>query len=326
MNFAPIAKDLFFSKNDPQDPRLGEKSQSLELSQLKKQSKPGEALEVYLLGYPDDEGIKLNGGRLGAAQAPDVIRRYLYRMTQPHSWEKSFKIFDLGNLQTNSPLPERHEQGSRSIESLTAANLNWLSFGGGHDYAYSDGAGFIKATSGAKQKPLVINLDAHLDVRPSTQGFNSGTAFHRLLTDFEGRFELLELGLQSQCNSRFHWQWAQSKGATLIPFENCVQHGLSAVLADSLDTSPQRPLYLSLDIDCLSSAFAPGCSQSWATGFHVNEILESIKYLIQNFDVKGLGIYEVSPPLDLDNTTSKTAALIAHHYIFSQFKKWTSHP
>jgi hypothetical protein len=65
----------------------------------------------------------------------------------------------------------------------------------------------------------------------------------------------------------------------------------------------------------------PGCSQSWTTGLFTKDFMTSLSWLIANFDVRGLGIYEVSPPLDQDNRTSKLAALIAHKFIFSTLEK-----
>jgi formiminoglutamase len=138
-----------------------------------------------------------------------------------------------------------------------------------------------------------------------------------LLEEYPGKFDLIELGLQSQCNSEFHWQWAQDQGAVIFGLEAIEKSGLLATLKDFLDADPKRPLWLSVDIDAFSSSEAPGCSQSWATGLHVREFLPALTFLAQNFSVYGLGVYEVSPPLDQDHRTSKLAALIIHRFLFS---------
>jgi len=76
-----------------------------------------------------------------------------------------------------------------------------------------------------------------------------------------------------------------------------------------------RPVFLSIDIDGFSNAVAPGASQSWATGFLPKDFFQVFNLLRLRLDVRLLGIYEVSPPLDLDAQTAKLAAQIMHRLI-----------
>jgi len=308
--FHPTDKSLFFTKNDPDDPRVGELIESCRSLETL-----SEANGFAVLGYSDDEGIALNGGRIGASEAPDTIRRFLYRMTPPSAANN--KAYDLGNLLTEGSLAERHARALQVMEQLQRKSLRTISFGGGHDYGYPDCAGFVRAH--LDQKPLVINFDAHLDVRPSDKGLNSGTPFYRLLSEFGRNFQFVEVGLQPQCNSLRHRQWALSQGASLFDL-NCVENRES--LLSILESEPfrqltsQTPVYISFDIDGLKSAEAPGCSQSWATGLATSDYLAFFHELKKKCALRGLGIYEVSPPLDTGHITSKTAALIAYHFLF----------
>jgi formiminoglutamase len=68
---------IFFSKNDPQDIRLGDLAKAASFN-----SPINSDLSIW--GYPDDEGIFLNGGRPGAHKAPEQIRKFFYKMT-PHT-------------------------------------------------------------------------------------------------------------------------------------------------------------------------------------------------------------------------------------------------
>lgn len=311
MSFQSPSSALFFSKNDPKDIRLGDRVRSLESSEI------GTNTSVSIVGYPDDEGIQLNGGRLGAAQAPTLIRKAFYKMTPHPLYHHSFEIIDRGDLVPQMPLENRHQTGRELIRQLTARNEKWITLGGGHDYGFADGAGFLDSViKSSSSKPLIFNFDAHLDVRPNTKGPNSGTPFYRLLTEFNNQFDLVEVGLQPQCNSPHHWRWAMDQGATLIPIDTIQKRGLMELFTESYEPDQKRPIFISLDMDVFSSSEAPGCSQSWAQGLHVREFLPVLTYLIESYDVKGLGIYEVSPPLDQDDRTSKLAALIAHHFLF----------
>ncbi len=326
----PSQNDLYFSKNDPQDIRLGD---------LAKQNLTAipESGDVAIIGYPDDEGIKLNGGRVGAALAPKTIRQFLYKMTPSFECtEFKAKICDLGDLLPATAAPpnhlqtlgERHEIALNIAQNLYKKNVRILTLGGGHDYGYSDTAAFVSQYKAESKnnpgslKPIVINFDAHLDVRPPTLGFNSGTPFYRLNEKYKDQFHLIEIGIQPQCNSPQHYQWAKKQNIEIVSLNDIENFGwiylwekteLKTLNANSL----KRPVYVSFDIDGLTAAEAGGCSQAWATGLKTMDCLKFLKKLYNTSSVKGFGIYEVSPPLDRDSQTSKTAALLAHHYIFN---------
>jgi formiminoglutamase len=311
--FLAANPSLFFSKNDPNDIRLGDLFKSThKLETLNKKN-------YAIVGYPDDEGISLNGGRVGAKLAPDSIRQFLYKTT-PCAATDNYGFFDFGNLRISDlSLENRHESGKKLIYSLQKDKVNTISFGGGHDYGYADGAGFIKAQIELGYKPVIINLDAHLDVRPTTNGFNSGTPFYRLLSEFKGQFDFYEIGIQPQCNSLTHRKWAQENGAHIYDTNSLnTINGLAHLITNSelRNLTSTHRIFVSFDIDSLSTNEAPGCSQSWITGLKLNDYLNFFNQLSRKNQITGLGIYEVSPPLDFDNQTSKTAALIAYHYIF----------
>ena len=313
----PIDRHLLFTKNDKEDPRLGEcvqlhpKIQPEDIGKLN--------YDIAVLGYPDDDGISANGGRPGAQNAPRDIRHFLYKMTPHPQAHKSIQIADLGDLsEKETPLKERHEKGCKWTESLAQKGLPWIGLGGGHDYGYVDGAGFLKAHAG---NAVILNFDAHMDVRSDSQGINSGTAFYRLLSEYKGQFDFAEIGIQDHCNSKFHIAWAQKHGATVIPLKQVEEQGLTAVLKDFLKGKEKKKIFLSLDIDAFNSMEAPGCSQSWTTGLRTQEFLLALEYLVLNFDICVVGLYEVSPPLDPDHRTCKLAALILHKFIYTHLQK-----
>ena len=308
--FNPADSHLFFRSDKTGDSRFGEISNSVSLDAVQ----PG----FVIAGYPDDEGIGLNKGRLGAAQAPDSIRQLFYKTTPSH-FHSDAPIQDVGNLDTTIPLEQRHEKVKESVCKALQKKSRWIGLGGGHDYGYPDGAGFLLANKDSKETPLVINFDAHLDVRPPDQGLSSGTPFYRLLTDNSlPEFDFYEIGVQTQCNSQDHWDWVSEQGGNIISFEQIMMSGMNQtqfILEElSEELLKERPTFISIDIDGFASSYAMGCSQSWPTGLTPNEIFPLLNVLYHSLDVQCLGIYEVSPPLDQDNRTVKLAAQLVHQF------------
>lgn len=326
MKQQPVADDVFFSRQDPEDPRLGEFSRP-----------DSPAATAVLWGYADDEGIRLNGGRPGALEAPAAIRRALYRMTPARSWPRNVLIEDRGDF-----LPETESLTERlklAKDMVLRQHLDRGSFlitlGGGHDYGYPDAAGFVEAYADGPEKPLVLNFDAHLDVRPLDRGPTSGTPFRWLLEQHAGKFDFYEIGIQPHCNSPFHWEWAESQGAVILSQESINTKGLKSLAEESIDgalsvsagasgenaSKKRRPLFISFDIDCISAAEAPGCSAPNPHGLKSADLMTLWPWLFQNFDVKGLGLYEISPVLDHDARTSRLAAFLIHASLHELFRQ-----
>lgn len=313
--FKPIDDSLLFSRNDPKDQRLGEIARLCPLSELPEASQNS----FVIAGYPDDAGIKINGGRLGASHAPDVIRKYLYKMTPSYlASQPADSIYDIGNLNLDAELEARHKIARDSSHQALSKGHKWIVFGGGHDYGFSDSSAYCETLT-ANEKPLVINFDAHLDVRPIDKGFSSGTPFFRLLSEFS-KIDFLEIGIQGQCNSRDHVNWLKERGGKILSMEEIRASAETFSISVLKFLEPyllkKRPAFLSVDIDAFSSSDAPGCSQSWPTGFRTEEFFDVYQVLLKRLEVRGLGIYEVSPPLDQDDRTSKLAALIAHRFLY----------
>lgn len=312
--FQSAPDHLFFRSTKNGDPRWGERVQKWQGSLPK-------AGDFIVAGYPDDEGIALNQGRVGAALAPDAIRSRFYKTSiSPEQLSPNFNLYDLGNLSVDVPLEERHSLATKAVQAVVSSDAKWIGLGGGHDYGYPDGAGFLKANQNSKHKPLILNFDAHLDVRPTDKGLSSGTPFYRLLTEKNlGEFDFYQIGIQKVCNSAEHINWVTSRGGEILFLDELLLSGQSVFKTllshcSELLTQP-HPTFLSVDIDCFSSSFAMGASQSWPCGLTPMDLLPLFSVLQQRLNVQVLGLYEVSPPLDQDECTVKLATQILHNFL-----------
>lgn len=321
MNFLeslqPTPSHLYFSKHDPLDPRLGEVFKAFD----KKEPLPKENLLV--LGYKDDRGIKNNGGREGAALAPEGIRSLFYKLTTNNLEKKKFQ--DLGNWEAALlPTLQESQEGIKRALTLLHDQQNYvISLGGGHDYAYPDGYGFITSSlkRSPKAKPLILNFDAHLDVRSDEKNINSGTPFYKLLKEFHQKIDFYEIGIQEHCNSSYHSHFVETHQGKLITLKDIQKKSLDFYLQEIFKKHGTQPLFVSLDIDVLNSSEAPGCSQSWPLGLSFQELYAGFDILFGFKNWSHLGIYEVSPSLDINLNTQRAAALFMYKY-FQYFKEF----
>lgn len=303
--FLPCSPDLIFKKNDRQDERLGN---------LTNNSLPANAI---VAGYPDDDGIRLNGGRPGAHEGPDAIRKVFYKMTPPLDFQGELSIHDQGNLNiANTSLEERHKYALINTKKNLSHDLRVITLGGGHDYGYPDSMAFHETYQ--NQPHVIINFDAHLDVRPvENSQFHSGTPFFRLLSEKKSdHLNFFEVGIQKHCNSKTHYNWAAQHARGIYFAEKSQLDWLS--LSQDLQNFKGAPLFVSFDIDCLRSSEAPGCSQSWPSGLKLAQVLDFFNFLEKTFTWRMLGIYEVSPPLEKDNLTAKAASLLMSQFLFKK--------
>lgn len=294
------------------DSRLGEAVKSIHHDQIAA-SQPG----FVVLGFPDDDGVDLNYGRRGAAEAPDKIRHFLYRMAAHN--ENSLKLYDLGNMVLDGELVDRQTRGRLAISHLLSHKHRFVSLGGGNDYAYPDGAGFLDVFLRQKTKktpkPLIINIDAHFDMRPMGKEPNSGTPFRQLLEEFQG-FDMACVGIQPFANTTYFYEYAKKHKAKIFEFNDC--HGNLNQVFKKLSKVKKQPTYLSIDIDAFSACYAPGASASHTIGLDAIEFIKAMPILMKGLDIKGIGIYEVAPSLDEGNKTSQLAATILYTFLMNQ--------
>lgn len=301
-------RDLFYSRNDPKDRRLGEFIHRAEIDNVKKS-------DIVILGICEDRGITANKGRAGAAKAPDEIRRRLYRLTPGFNMDfDKLSVVDIGNLSTQGlTLEQVHLSAQELVAGVVSHGAIPIVLGGGHDLTYPGLAGLVQGASIKYDGLGLINVDAHLDVRSDENGINSGTSFYRALTQLPDKALLagafVEFGIQEPYNSPYYYNWVREQGGTVATLKEVSERVMESFLqALSIVSRKGHSVAISLDIDAVRSTEAPGASASNPSGLKAPE-LDKIAYLAgRSSQVCYMDIMEVSPPLDEDHRTSALAA------------------
>lgn len=260
-----------------------------------------EGCAIALLGLPDDAGVRLNGGRVGAAQGPAAFRAALarYGAAQPAAaaWPG---VFDAGDVVPAATLDETHARVTAVTRALLAANLFPIAIGGGHDLTFP----FVRAVaqhSGDRVPLTGIYFDAHLDVREAP---GSGMAFRRLVED--GYVRTLHLhGFRPLVNSLDHHAWFVAHGGHAHvdpPRPPDEFHALRESVPDA------AALFASFDLDVIDMAHAPGVSAPNPAGWTPREAERWAIACGADPRVCCFDLMELCPPHDEGGRTARLAA------------------
>jgi len=274
---------------------------------------------------PDHQGVQNIGGRIGASRGPAAFRAQWKRLNGRHAIHTLVR--DMGDVEPTTT--EVRQTFERVAETLAEFHTRPASvsvvIGGGHDHGFSHLLGIKR---GLLRKPEFqknplrlgcINLDAHLDVRKisAQQPVLSGSPFYLALE--EGIIDpehFIEFGIQSHCNGRELWNYVENKHVRVIEWPE-LRHGKAVeVFARSLDLLAHTcdMIAISLDLDCIAQAYAPGVSAPQAEGFTPPEIIEMMEICGKNRKVASLGVFELNPEHDVDDRTAKLAATAVYHF------------
>ena len=277
--------------------------------------------DIALIGYACDEGVKRNLGRIGAVKGPDAIRERLGKL--PIHFEKT-QIADFGNIHCIDGDMEACQNGlAATITAMLAHGIFPIAIGGGHDIAYGHFKGIYNAVNTTANKKIgIINFDAHFDLRPVESVPNSGTPFYQILNEFDA-VSYFAIGIQQQSNTKDLFDIAKSKHVHFAMNDACEASkeeikNLQNCLQPFIDSCDY--LYITIDMDGFSSAFAPGVSAPSPLGFGPNFLFKMLYFLLKSKKVISCDLAELNPRLDADNATANLAARLID-YIVMQVDK-----
>ncbi|WP_141441341.1 formimidoylglutamase [Vreelandella titanicae] len=304
----PIDMSLWQGRTDP-EPESDRWHQRIE--PLANNAVPGCAL----LGFESDAGVARNQGRTGAAEGPNALRRAL----APLAWHRTAPAYDAGNVRCVDDGLEAAQQtlADRLTSLLTAGHLP-IVLGGGHEVAYASWLGLAQSFMTKTTPPRIgiINLDAHFDLRDPAHIRSSGTPFAQIADkcqEWDWSFRYACLGVSRAANTRALFTRAAALG-TLVREDR----EIDALRLDSIVRDMQRfiakcdHLYLTIDLDVLPAAEAPGVSAPAARGVSLALIEPLIEAVRDSGKLRLADLAELNPSLDIDSRTARAAARLVH--------------
>jgi len=284
--------------------------------------KDEEKIDIAIVGYVCDEGVRRNLGRVGSDQGPRVLRERLAKL--PVHFE-SKNIADFGDIICIDEDMEACQLSfSKIISLLISRQIFPISIGGGHDMAFGHFMGIRDAIKNtAKQKIGILNFDAHFDLRPVESKPNSGTPFNQIITELNKSNETLDyfvIGIQQQSNTKELFEIAKTNHVDYAINYDCES------ATEEMKTLQQRLipfinrndyLYITIDLDGFSSAYAPGVSAPSPLGFTPYFVFKMLKFIFATNKVISCDIAELNPTLDRDNLTANLAAKLVDFIVIN---------
>jgi agmatinase len=267
-----------------------------------------EELEIAIIGVPFDGGTTYRPGpRFGPRniRAQSAIIRPWNPILKLNPFAEH-RVADFGDLPVN-PLSiedtfRRIEQG---IAPVLDAGARCLCVGGDHSISLP----ILRAVAKKHGPVCLIQFDAHNDLWDEYFGskYSHGTPFRRAFE--EGLLQdggVLQVGLRGQVYAEDDFDFAHAHKVRMVTAEDFHTQGMAPVQRH-LKAFRGKPVYITLDIDSVDPAFAPGTGTPQVGGFSSAQILELVRAL-RGLNVVGADLVEVSPPYDNGELTSLLAA------------------
>lgn len=274
-------------------------------------------VDVAVLGVPYDSSTSYRGGtRFG----PRAIREqslllWGYNNAQQVAPFRSLKIVDYGDVDVVPPdIKATHAQIELTANRILEAGCRLLTLGGDHSISLP-----LLRAHAKKHGPLaVVHFDAHPDTWDSEypqQPYSHGTPFKRAID--EGLIDTaayFQIGIRGPTNGPQDYADALALGARMITLDEFRTRKLADVCQEVRTVVGTKPLYVTLDIDVVDPAFAPGTGTPEVGGLTSYEILQLVRGL-RGLNAVGFDLVEVSPPFDHAAITSILAANLAFEFL-----------
>ena len=282
---------------------------ALRWHQMVKPPSPGSPPGIALIGFACDEGVRRNGGRVGAKDGPVAIRKALANL----AWHQDRPVYDAGDVRCDDgDMEGAQARLAEVVASVIRAGHRPLVLGGGHETAWGTFQGITAAKPDAKVG--VINIDAHFDLRADEPG-NSGTPFNQMARWCDGkkqRFRYLCLGIAQPSNTQGLFERARSLSTEFFRDFDLAPSSIRLIQVQVAEfVKSVDHVHLSIDLDVLPAATMPAVSAPAACGVPLESVEPLAGRTLADGKVVATDLVELNPALDADGRGARTAARLA---------------
>ncbi|MGI5491848.1 agmatinase [Microtetraspora malaysiensis] len=272
--------------------------------------------DVAVVGVPFDTGVSY---RPGARFGPSAVRE-ASRLLRPYhpgldvSPFATQQVADAGDIACNPfNINEAVETIEEAASALAADGTRLVTIGGDHTIALP----LLRAAARLHGPVALLHFDAHLDTWDTYFGaeYTHGTPFRRAVE--EGILDteaLSHVGTRGPLYAKKDLDDDRRMGFGVVTSADVMRRGVDEVVDALRQRIGERPLYLSIDIDVLDPAHAPGTGTPEAGGLTSRELLEILRGLA-GANLIGADVVEVAPAYDHAEITSVAASHVAYDLV-----------
>ena len=255
-----------------------------------------EGVDVAIVGAPTDD---LVSDRPGTRFAPRAIRAASCP-PGPHLEAKvdafaELRVVDFGDAPVLPADPARsHAAIERTVGEVLAAGAIPVILGGDHSIAEPD----IRACAAVHGPVGLIHFDTHTDTGREVFGveISHGTPMLRLVeAGHVAPQRYVQIGLRGYWPGEREFAWQEEHGITSFFMHDVRERGIRAVVEEALTRVGPGPVFMSVDVDVLDPAFAPGTGTPEPGGMTAVDLLWACRELASRVDLVGADVVEVIP-------------------------------
>jgi agmatinase len=253
-------------------------------------------VDVAIVGAPMDD---LTSDRPGTRFGPRAIRA-AGCPPGPHleAGVDGFEVLKVVDFGDAAVLPANPVASHAAIEALVGEVVDAgplpIVLGGDHSIAEPD----IRAIARRRGPLGLIHFDTHTDTGETVFGaeLSHGTIMYRLVE--QGHVDparYVQVGLRGYWPGEKEFGWQRERGVTSLFMHDVRDRGIRAVVEDALAATGAGPVFLSVDVDVLDPAFAPGTGTPEPGGMTSADLLWACREIGSRAELVGMDIVEVSP-------------------------------
>jgi agmatinase len=281
--------------------------------------------DIAVVGVPFDSGVSYRpGARFGPSHIREASRLLRpYNPAQDVEPFSSQQVADAGDISANPfNILEAVDQIERSANELSSGGTRLVTLGGDHTIALP----LLRVVAKKHGPVAVLHFDAHLDTWDTYFGapITHGTPFRR--ASEEGLIDLTastHVGIRGPLYGPEDLRDDARLGFAIISSAEIESEGLPRAIERMLARLGDRPVYVSVDVDVLDPAHAPGTGTPEAGGMTSRELLAMIRAL-RAVNLVGADVVEVAPAYDHAQITAIAASHIAYEIISAMTKETAS--
>lgn len=272
--------------------------------------------DVAVVGVPFDSGVSYRpGARFGPAAVREASR--LLRPYHPELDVSPFaerQVVDAGDIAVNPfNIGEAIETLQQEAEALQASGTRLVTVGGDHTIALP----LLRAAAKKYGPVALLHFDAHLDTWDTYFGepYTHGTPFRR--ASEEGILDtsaLSHVGTRGPLYGKRDLEEDRRLGFGIVTSGDVLRRGVAETVDALRQRIGDRPLYVSVDIDVLDPAHAPGTGTPEAGGLTSRELLEILRGL-RDLNLVGADVVELAPAYDHAEITAIAASHVAYDLV-----------